>query len=236
MSRRQSGQAGRGALGVGHRLGGHQLRRHRVRRDDPPQYRHRDRGPGHRHPAHPGAGCTDRGHRRRSVGGDPRVHGARPGGLGHLHRTPTGGEPDPRELLPYDGVHTFELRRERLHREYRDGERGPVFVFFWYVWHLVTLWKIPFKISEWEYRQGRAQIPAAMAAWSEPVPPAQWAEPSALLRNVCAHLAALSQTEPSLDFMARYRKARAAAEQGPPPPPAKPAARKRRQRRTAAKE
>ncbi|WP_147305529.1 DUF6708 domain-containing protein [Alkalilimnicola ehrlichii] len=136
-----------------------------------------------------------------------------PTALAGLRRSETAATPDPRELLPYDGVHTFELRRERLHREYRDGERGPVFVFFWYVWHLVTLWKVPFMISEWEYRQGRAPLPQAMRAWSQPLPREQWAEPSALLLCVRKHLAELERRNPRGDFAAHYRQARAAAEQ-----------------------
>jgi len=83
---------------------------------------------------------------------------------------------------PHEGLHTFRNARERMRRRYSEGEVGAWYVFGWYLYHVMTLWTLPFRLTEWEVgrvkRMHRQDIPEAMQAWSQPLPPEQWAKPS----------------------------------------------------------
>jgi len=94
---------------------------------------------------------------------------------------------DPMELQkpgdpPWEGVHTFYNARERMRRRRREGEVGWFYPFFWYCYHLLTLWTLPNHLTEWEVRKlkrlNRRATPEAVQRWSEPLPEAQWAKPS----------------------------------------------------------
>ena len=112
---------------------------------------------------------------------------------------------DPLELQgpddpPHEGLHTFRNARARLHRRIREKEVGWVFGFFWYVYHVMTLWTLPNRLVEWEIKRiakvGRRELPAAMREWSEPLPPAQWAKPSSELMSLSAKVKALIKRDP----------------------------------------
>ncbi len=101
---------------------------------------------------------------------------------------------------PHEGLHTFHNARERMRRRYREGEVGGFYVFGWYLYHVMTLWTLPFRLTEWEVarvkRMHRQDIPEAMRAWSQPLPPEQWAKPSEELQRQSHQVEALRQRDP----------------------------------------
>ena len=101
---------------------------------------------------------------------------------------------------PHEGLHTFRNARVRLHRRIREKEVGWVYGFFWYLYHVMTLWTLPNRLVEWEIKRiakvGRRELPAAMREWSEPLPPAQWAKPSSELLSLSAKVKTLAKLDP----------------------------------------
>ena len=101
---------------------------------------------------------------------------------------------------PHEGLHTFRNARAGLHRRLRDKEVGRFYAFFWYVYHVMTLWTLPNHLVEWEIKRiakvGRRALPEAMQAWSEPLPPEQWAKPSSELLRLSAKVKALIKRYP----------------------------------------
>ena len=83
---------------------------------------------------------------------------------------------------PHEGLHTFRNARARMHQQIRDGSRNRLSGFFWYLYHVMTLWTIPNYLTEWEIRRiktmGQHVLPEVMRQWSEPLPKEQWAKPS----------------------------------------------------------
>ncbi|UVL92319.1 hypothetical protein LOY48_14635 [Pseudomonas siliginis] len=83
---------------------------------------------------------------------------------------------------PHEGLHTFHNARARMHQQIREGRRSRLSGFFWYLYHVMTLWTIPNRLLEWEIRRleriGKQAVPEVMRAWSEPLPKEQWAKPS----------------------------------------------------------
>jgi len=112
---------------------------------------------------------------------------------------------DPLELQapgdpPHEGLHTFRNARADLHRRIREKKVGWIYGFFWYVYHVMTLWTLPNHLVEWEIKRiakvGRKALPQAMQDWSEPLPPEQWAKPSAELLRLSAKVKALIKRSP----------------------------------------
>ncbi|KAB0500681.1 hypothetical protein TU81_28975 [Pseudomonas lini] len=112
---------------------------------------------------------------------------------------------DPQDLQgpddpPHEGLHTFHNARARLHQQIRDGQRGRVSRFFWYLYHVMTLWTIPNHLTEWEVRRLQKMAPHAlpevMRQWSEPLPKEQWAKPSEELLRLSAQVRALHKRQP----------------------------------------
>lgn len=110
---------------------------------------------------------------------------------------------------PHDGLHTFHNARARMRRRYREGEVGKWYVLGWYLYHLCTLWTLPFHLTEWDIgrvkRMHQRNVPEAMRAWSEPLPPEQWAKPSTELLKQRELLANLRRRHPQgsiFDLMA----------------------------------
>ena len=112
---------------------------------------------------------------------------------------------DPLELQTpgdpsHEGLHTFRNARASLHRRIREKEVGWIYGFFWYVYHVMTLWTLPNHLVEWEIKRiakvGRKAMPEAMREWSEPLPPEQWAKPSAELLRLSAKVKALIKRSP----------------------------------------
>ncbi|MEB0043583.1 MULTISPECIES: hypothetical protein [unclassified Pseudomonas] len=101
---------------------------------------------------------------------------------------------------PHEGMHTFRNARARLHQQIRDQQRGWVYGFFWYLYHVMTFWTLPFWLCEWENgrvkRMARNALPDAMREWSEPLPKNQWAKPSSELLRLSAQVNALHKRNP----------------------------------------
>ncbi|MBD9586210.1 hypothetical protein IB254_03970 [Pseudomonas sp. PDM03] len=101
---------------------------------------------------------------------------------------------------PREGLHTFHNARARMHEQIRDGSRNRVSGFFWYLYHVMTLWTIPNHLVEWEVRRlqkiGPQAMPDAMRQWSEPLPKEQWAKPSEELVRMSAQVRALHKRQP----------------------------------------
>ncbi|MFS2159915.1 DUF6708 domain-containing protein [Pseudomonas sp. Pseusp122] len=106
--------------------------------------------------------------------------------------------PTPDSLKPYEGLHTFEVEREEaryfchmddegadLSHEEREyfgyPKRSPWPLRWWYIRRVLTFWKMPYMLAEWAHRKGRPVMPEQVQAWSQPLPPQQWAQPSPAL-------------------------------------------------------
>jgi len=112
---------------------------------------------------------------------------------------------DPQDLQgpddpPHEGLHTFHNARARMHQQIRDGQRGRVSGFFWYLYHVMTLWTIPNHLTEWEIRRLQKlapnAMPEAMRQWSEPLPKEQCVKPSEELLRLSAQVRALHKRQP----------------------------------------
>ncbi len=107
------------------------------------------------------------------------------------------------ELKPYEGLHTFEIERlnARALGRLDDGgghltaeerkrwgysKRSPWPLRWWYVRRVIVFWKMPYLIAEWAHRKGRPTLPESVQAWSQPLPPDQWAKPSPALQKANA--------------------------------------------------
>jgi hypothetical protein len=104
------------------------------------------------------------------------------------------------ELKPYEGLHTFEIERldarfmgdlddemddaYRKRYGYPQPTRWPLR--WWYVRRVLTFWKMPYLIAEWAHRKGRPTLPESVQAWSQSLPPVQWAQPSPALQKANA--------------------------------------------------
>ncbi|MCF4996889.1 hypothetical protein GIW70_14875 [Pseudomonas syringae] len=101
---------------------------------------------------------------------------------------------------PHEGLHTFYNARARMHQEIRNGERNRLSGFFWYLYHVMTLWTLPNHITEWEVRRlariGKQTLPDVMREWSEPLPKAQWAKPSEILLRLSEQVRKLQKRQP----------------------------------------
>lgn len=101
-------------------------------------------------------------------------------------------------LKPYEGLHTFEIERDDARamgnmddeganlsakeRElYGYPERTPWPLRRWYIWRVLSFWKMPYLLAEWGHRKGRPTLPEPVQLWSQPLPAQQWAQPSAAL-------------------------------------------------------
>ncbi|MFQ6571849.1 DUF6708 domain-containing protein [Pseudomonas sp. UM16] len=106
--------------------------------------------------------------------------------------------PSEDRLKPYEGLHTFEVEREdaralgslddggeHLTAEERErygySKRSLWPLRFWYIRRVLVFWKMPYLLAEWGHRKGRPTLPESVQAWSQPLPPEQWAKPSAAL-------------------------------------------------------
>ncbi|WP_323151667.1 hypothetical protein [Pseudomonas glycinae] len=101
---------------------------------------------------------------------------------------------------PHEGLHTFRNARARMHQQIRDGSRTRLSGFFWYLYHVMTLWTIPNHLVEWEVRRlervGKQALPEAMRQWSEPLPKEQWAKPSEELLRLSEQVRQLQKRQP----------------------------------------
>ena len=96
------------------------------------------------------------------------------------------------ELKPYEGLHTFEVeKREKFllgslnvdddYAKQIGLKKTKWPLRRWYIRRVLLFWKLPYLLAEWGHRKGRPPIPEAVVAWSQPLPPEQWAQPSPAL-------------------------------------------------------
>ncbi len=101
---------------------------------------------------------------------------------------------------PHEGLHTFRNARARMHQQIRDGQRSRLSGFFWYLYHVMTLWTIPNYLTEWEIRRlakmGERALPESMREWSQPLPREQWAKPSDELLSMSEQVRTLHKRQP----------------------------------------
>jgi hypothetical protein len=101
---------------------------------------------------------------------------------------------------PHEGLHTFRNARARMHQQIRDGTRTRLSGFFWYLYHVMTLWTIPNHLVEWEVRRleriGKQALPDVMHEWSEPLPQEQWAKPSEELLRMSEQARQMQKRQP----------------------------------------
>ncbi|MFJ2714535.1 hypothetical protein ACIOZM_27295 [Pseudomonas sp. NPDC087346] len=101
---------------------------------------------------------------------------------------------------PHQGLHTFRNARTRMHQQIRDGSRTRLSGFFWYLYHVMTLWTIPNHLVEWEVRRlekiGKQTLPEAMREWSEPLPKDQWIKPSEELLRLSEEVRQMQKRQP----------------------------------------
>jgi hypothetical protein len=101
---------------------------------------------------------------------------------------------------PHEGLHTFRNARARMHQQIREGRRSRLSGFFWYLYHVMTLWTIPNRLVEWEVRRleriGKQALPEVMRAWSEPLPKEQWAKPSEELLRLSEQVRRMHKRQP----------------------------------------
>jgi len=115
---------------------------------------------------------------------------------------------------PHEGLHTFYNARERMRRRRKAGEVGWGYPFWWYLYHVMTLWTLPNHLTEWESRRiksmGRAAVPEAMQAWSAPLPEAEWVKPSEKLQRMSKMVMDLRQQEPQVSLIQHFVEVRIA--------------------------
>lgn len=114
---------------------------------------------------------------------------------------------------PWEGVHTFYNARERMHQRRKEGEVSRFYPFFWYCYHLITLWTLPNHLTEWEVRKiqrlNRRATPESMKLWSEPLPEEQWTKPSDELKRQSERVLELQKAHPgksTLEIFAQVSK------------------------------
>ncbi|TDV53302.1 hypothetical protein EDF87_101382 [Pseudomonas helmanticensis] len=110
-----------------------------------------------------------------------------------LGLTPTGDR-----LKSYEGLHTFEVERDdarwmsnsndeganltdKEREHYGYPKRTPWPLRRWYIWRVLSFWKMPYILAEWSYWKGRRALPEKVETWSQPLPKEQWAKPSPAL-------------------------------------------------------
>ncbi|GFM68984.1 hypothetical protein PSCICJ_51020 [Pseudomonas cichorii] len=106
--------------------------------------------------------------------------------------------PSEDRLKPYEGLHTFEIEREdarwmcsmdddganlsdKERERYGYPKRTPWPLRRWYIWRVLSFWKMPYILAEWSHRAGRPVLPEQVQTWSQPLPPEQWLKPSPAL-------------------------------------------------------
>nr|WP_122314044.1 DUF6708 domain-containing protein [Pseudomonas cichorii] len=103
----------------------------------------------------------------------------------------------------HEGAHTFDKEREDMREEYQYKERSALGVGWWYLTHIVTLWRVPYWIAAWDQRYSMKSMPHSIAEWSQPLPSEQWAVPSSALKAQSADIEkAFAQGQ---DFMTYFK-------------------------------
>lgn len=101
---------------------------------------------------------------------------------------------------PEEGVEFFYNARRNLHARRKAGKVGWIYVFFWYLYHVMTFWTIPNRLVVWENakmrRLNQKALPESMEAWSQPLPESEWARPSEDLTRQSKRVRELQKADP----------------------------------------
>ncbi|MHC8336665.1 hypothetical protein [Pseudomonas sp. HLT2-19-2] len=89
---------------------------------------------------------------------------------------------------PYEGRGTFDKERQDMHEEHQHNERSAFGVGWWYLTHLITWWRFPYWVAEWDHRFSMKSLPDSIAEWSKSLPTEQWAKPSQALKEQSAKI------------------------------------------------
>ncbi|SEL82572.1 hypothetical protein SAMN05216214_1277 [Atopomonas hussainii] len=108
---------------------------------------------------------------------------------------------------PYEGLHTFDEKRQSVHENYRDGYTSAISVPWWYLCNIVTWWRFPYWVAEWDHRYSMKAMPDSITAWSQTLPAEQWAKPSAeLLAQSAAIEKAFANGQSFPDYFSQANK------------------------------
>jgi len=109
-------------------------------------------------------------------------------------------EPQAPGAGPEEGVEFFHNARRNLHARRKAGKVGWIYVFFWYLYHVMTFWTIPNRLVVWENaklrRLSKKALPESMEKWSQPLPESEWAQPSEKLKRQSRRVLKLQKADP----------------------------------------
>lgn len=117
-------------------------------------------------------------------------------------------EPQAPGAGPEEGVEFFHNARRNLHVRRKAGKVGWIYVFFWYLYHLMTFWTIPNRLVVWENskmrRLSQKALPESMEEWSQPLPENEWAQPSDDLKELSAQVQQRLKANPAQSVTAIF--------------------------------
>ena len=117
-------------------------------------------------------------------------------------------EPQAPGAGPEEGIEFFHNARRNLHRRRKAGKVGWIYVFFWYLYHVMTFWTIPNRLVVWENakmrRLSQKTLPESMEKWSQPLPEIEWAQPSDELKKLSAQVTQRLKDNPAQSVTAIY--------------------------------
>ena len=109
-------------------------------------------------------------------------------------------EPQAPGAGPEEGIEFFHNANRNLHRRRKAGKVGWIYVFSWYLYHVMTFWTIPNRLVTWENaklrRLSQKALPESMEAWSQPLSEDQWAKPSDELKRQSKRVLELHKADP----------------------------------------
>tara|TARA_R110002124_G_scaffold29937_3_gene103594 strand:- start:23 stop:757 length:735 start_codon:yes stop_codon:yes gene_type:complete len=125
-------------------------------------------------------------------------------------------EPQAPGAGPEEGVEFFHNARRNLHHRRKAGKVGWIYVFFWYLYHLMTFWTIPNRLVVWENakmrRLSQKALPESMEKWSQPLPESEWAQPSDELKQLSAQVQQKLKANPAQSVTAIFAEINAQQE------------------------
>ncbi len=97
---------------------------------------------------------------------------------------------------------TFDEARRQLHNNFKHGPKNKFFMELldpstsytgmigYYVYHILSFWKLPYWVAELDSKISMAKFPKEIEAWSVSLPQEQWVKPT---EELLAHKAALNK-------------------------------------------
>ncbi len=85
---------------------------------------------------------------------------------------------------------TFEEKHKQIKQRFLNGDRywvrdsmhdytqSYLGMFGYYVFNLLSCWKLPYLVSEWDSKISMAKFPDDIKEWSDPIPEDEWVKPS----------------------------------------------------------